>query len=86
MVCLESGHLRVIPMSELLDPVGGRVKTRIIDITSDHYKVARDYMIRLEPADFQDSDALAGLAAAAGVSPRELARVFGPVVGLPVPA
>ena len=42
MVCLESGHLRVLPFEEFRDPVTGRTRVRLVDIQSEHYQVARE--------------------------------------------
>ena len=83
MVCLESGHLRVMSMDELRDPVGGKIRTRTVDISSEHYKVARDYMIRLEREDLEDEDTLQSLAQVAGLQAEELRRTFAPLVGIP---
>ena len=33
-----------------LDPVTGRMRVRMVDITSDRYKIARSYMLRLDLA------------------------------------
>jgi len=80
MVCLTGGRLRAIPFDELRDAATGRTKTRLVDITSEHYHVAREYMIRLEASDLQDPQALARLAAAAKMAPQDFANRFWPVV------
>ena len=38
-----------MPFEELLDPETGRTRVRLVDTEAEHYRVARDYMIRLEP-------------------------------------
>lgn len=80
MVCLADGRLRIIPFDEMRDPVTGRTKTRFVDIASEHYHVAREYMIRLEARDLQDPESLARLAAAAKMEPQDFANRFWPVV------
>lgn len=84
MVCLEAGHLRVMSLPELRDPVNGKIRTRLVDITSEYYKVARDYMIRLEPDDLEDRDNLELLARTAQTPAEELYDALAPVVGIPV--
>jgi len=53
---------------------------RIVDVRSEHYHVARQYMIRLEPRDLADPTMCATLARAAGLGPSEFRDAFAPVV------
>jgi 6-phosphofructokinase 1 len=82
MVCLVGGRLEILPFDELRDPVTGRTKVRLVDINSEHYKVARGYMIRLEREDLENPEMLAKLAAAAKMTPEEFKKKFAHVVGL----
>jgi 6-phosphofructokinase 1 len=82
MVCLVGGRLEILPFDELRDPVTGRTKVRLVDINSEHYKVAREYMIRLEREDLEKPEMLAKLAAAAKMTPEEFKKKFAHVVGL----
>jgi 6-phosphofructokinase 1 len=82
LVCLQRGRLSVLPFDELRDPATGRTRVRVVDIESDYYKVAREYMIRLEPRDLEDTPLWAKLAETAGMTPAELERTFAPIVGL----
>ena len=65
VICLDNGRLRVLPFDDLKDPETGRIRTRMVDISSEHYLVAREYMIRLDRRDFEDENTLAKLAEAA---------------------
>jgi len=86
LVCLgHAGFLRVLPFDEVMDPDTGRTRIRLVDTESEHYRVAREYMLRLERADLDDAETVAGMAAAAGVAPEEIVRRFGPALGV-VPA
>ncbi len=76
LVCLEGARLQVIPFDELVDPVTNHTRVRTVDVQSEHYKVAAEYMVRLEEDDFTDPESLAGLAAAAGVSIDEFTARF----------
>lgn len=78
LVCLEDGHRIVIPFHELRDPVTGRTRVRRVDTGSEHYTVARKYMIRLEQRDLFDPEMRSKLAAAAHVSPDDFVREFAP--------
>ena len=82
MVCLVGGRLEILPFDELRDPVTGRTKVRLVDINSEHYKVAREYMIRLEREDLENPEMLAKLAAADKMTPEEFKKKFALVVGL----
>ncbi len=80
LVCLEGGHLKVLPFDELRDPETGRTRIRTVDVTSEYYRVARQYMIRLEPQDLENEEMKRKLAEAAKLTPEELERRFAPVV------
>jgi len=82
LVCLDSGRLHVLPFDEIRDAVTGRTRARLVDIGSEHYEVAREYMIRLEPPDLQDPKMLGKLAAAANMTPEEFERAFAHVASL----
>ncbi len=79
------GRLEPLPFDQLIVPATGRMRPRKVDVTGETYECARRYMIRLEPADFEDADRLAVIAAAAGRSPEQFRRRFGYLVGLGEP-
>ena len=62
LVCLENGFLRYLPFESLMDPKTGKTAVRAVDISKPVYKVAREYMIRLEREDFEDPARLKELA------------------------
>ena len=82
LVYLDSGRLHILPFDEMRDAATGRTRIRLVDIDSEHYNVAREYMIRLEPPDLQDPKMLAKLAAAANTTPQEFERAFAHVTSL----
>jgi 6-phosphofructokinase 1 len=67
-VTLDGVNLKTLPFEELKDSETGRTRVRLVDLNSEHYKVAREYMIRLEPEDLADDARCGQLAQAAGVS------------------
>jgi len=82
MVCVEKGKMLPIPFDELLNPNTGKMNVRLVDINTDSYAVAREYMIRLEREDFEYPDQLERLAAIAKMTPEEFKKRFGYLVGV----
>jgi len=85
MVTLQSGHFTPIPFSRMLDPQTGRTRVRMVDVDSEHYKIARRYMVRLRRDDFEDAGALAQLASAVRLTPEEFRDRFSYVVANEAP-
>jgi 6-phosphofructokinase len=77
---LEDGRLRVLPFADIRDPVSGKVHVRTVDLNAEHYRVARDYMVRIEPSDLENRAQLDRLAKTVRMSPDEFTSVFRPVV------
>lgn len=75
-MCLEGGNLRMIPFEQMRDPETGRTKVRLVDMQSEHYRVARQYMIRLNRRDLEDPEMLGKLAAAGNMTPEAFAEEF----------
>lgn len=69
---------KVIPLSfaELADGTSGRLRIRPVDIDSDSYKVARQYMVRLESSDFTEVKSTARLALIGKYSREEFEQHF----------
>lgn len=64
LVSLIDGNIEYLDFAGLLDPKTGKSRIRSVDITTPSYKVAREYMIRLEKEDFEDEAKLRLLAEA----------------------
>jgi ATP-dependent phosphofructokinase / diphosphate-dependent phosphofructokinase len=82
LVCLVDGELKYLDFTSLQDSNTGKTRVRSVDISKPTYKVAREYMIRLEREDFADSEKLRLLAQAASskdklCSPDEFKSRFG---------
>jgi 6-phosphofructokinase 1 len=88
MVSIQDGRFTPIPFKEMVDPVSGRAKVRMVDITSQSYQIARQYMIRLSDEDFKDAVVLGRYAALTGMSPdafqRRFQQVASNVMGAPL--
>ena len=80
LICLQDGHLKVLPFDDMLDPATGKTRVRLVDTESEHYAVACEYMIRLEPEDLEDPVSSHQMASSINMTDQEFARCFGPVV------
>jgi 6-phosphofructokinase len=76
LIALSGGRVEPIKLEDLLDPSTGRIRTRQVDTSSELYRVARDYMVRLEPPDFSSPERLAELAAQTNLKPDEFCTQF----------
>jgi 6-phosphofructokinase 1 len=77
MITLQGGEAQAVPFAELIDPESGRGRRRAVDVDTESYQVARDYMVRLGPKDFADPAWLKRLSETAAVSEDEFKAQFG---------
>jgi 6-phosphofructokinase 1 len=77
MIVVEDRRLRFMDFAEMRDPATGKTRVRRVDLNSTSYRVARQYMIRLQRSDFDDPAALARLAEAARMTPDSFRDRFG---------
>jgi len=85
LVCIVNGELQYLKFDDLLDPKTKKTSVRSVDISKPSYKVAREYMIRLEREDFESHERLGQLARAASskaqtLSPEAFKKKFEHVV------
>jgi len=76
MISIQSGRLVPIPFGDLTEQESGKTKVRLVDVTSEGFRVARAYMIRLESEDFAHAAWVDRLADAARLTPGEFRRRF----------
>src|SRR5262245_10663428 len=76
MISIQGGRLVPIPFGDLAEHEGGKTKVRLVDVTSEGFRVARAYMIRLESEDFAHAAWVDRLAEAARLTPGEFRRRF----------
>lgn len=69
IVSIQNGALAPVPFRELIDPMTRRVKTRYVNPSSLSFRIAREYMVRLESGDLEDKFRLCRLARVAGLAP-----------------
>jgi 6-phosphofructokinase 1 len=85
LVCIVDGQLRYLKFEDLMDSKTKKTSVRPVDISKPAYKVAREYMIRLEREDFENPERLGKLARTASsrekpLSPEAFRKKFGHVV------
>ena len=80
MITLHDGHLDPLEFGSFNDPATGRPRARLVDLESTSYRVAREYMIRLNAQDLSDPARLAAIAAEADMAPEAFTERFGYLV------
>jgi 6-phosphofructokinase 1 len=76
MITMQNGEFNPVPFSAVIDPATGRGKSRGVDVTSESYQVAHDYMVRIGPKDFTDDVWVEKLAKAGGMDSAEFRTHF----------
>ncbi|MGE3979101.1 MAG: diphosphate--fructose-6-phosphate 1-phosphotransferase [Nitrospira sp.] len=76
MVSIQNGRFTPIPFKQMVDSSTGRTKVRMVDIDSQSYQIARQYMIRLMDTDLNNRDLLGRYAALVGLSPEAFRERF----------
>ncbi|MDB5043135.1 MAG: 6-phosphofructokinase [Candidatus Eremiobacteraeota bacterium] len=79
LIALAGGRINPVTLEEMLDPATGRIRVRLVDVTTESYEVARKYMIRLEAPDFTEPR-LSRLAAQTSLGPDAFAAEFSHLV------
>jgi 6-phosphofructokinase 1 len=54
LIAITSGRVTPVDLADLLDPATGRIRVRMVDVSTESYHVARSYMIRLEGRDLEE--------------------------------
>ncbi|MBX7042039.1 MAG: 6-phosphofructokinase [Ignavibacteria bacterium] len=75
IVTVDKGQLIPIKFQDIINS-DGKISTREVDVNSDSYKVARQYMIRLENSDFEEIKNVARLALIGNMSTEEFIKRF----------
>ena len=78
LIALTGGRVTPVTLADLQDPQTGRVRVRMVDVTTEAYEVARSYMIRLEEGDLIEPR-LSQLASQTALSPEAFREAFGAV-------
>ncbi len=77
MITIQGGEFFPVPFEEVIDPTTGRGRQRFVDVDTESYEVARDYMVRIGEKDFLDEALVEKLAESGGLSKADLIERFG---------
>ena len=77
MITIQEGHMVPLAFGSFSDLETGRVRIRLVNVDSSSYRVAREYMIRLDREDLEDPDKLGPIAAASGLTPEAFRDRYG---------
>jgi 6-phosphofructokinase len=77
MITIQDGNMVAVPFGSFTDPETGRVRIRLVNTESSSYRVAREYMIRLDRADLEDPGRLRPIAGASGLTPEAFRDRYG---------
>ena len=80
MITIQEDHMVPLPFGSFTDPGTGRPRSREVNIRSGTYRVATEYMIRLEHEDLSDPEKLKPIASAANLSPEAFRDRYGYLV------
>jgi len=80
MVTIQNNRIVPIPFEDVLDPATGKTRIRRVNVDSVQYRIAREYMIRLEKRDFENRADLERLAVVTRMGPEDFRRRFGYLV------
>jgi ATP-dependent phosphofructokinase / diphosphate-dependent phosphofructokinase len=78
MITIQGGEFLPISFKEVLDQNTGAGRRRPVDVSTESYQVARDYMVRLNAKDFSDEAWLDTLAETGKLSAAEFRQRFTP--------
>ena len=67
LITMQNGEFTPMPLTQMFDAETGKGELRPVDVTTESYQVARDYMVRLNERDFSDESWLETLAKAAAM-------------------
>lgn len=73
MISVQGGKMAPIPFHDIREQGTGKTRVRMVNVESEGYRVAREYMIRLESSDFDEESWVEKLAVA-GNMPAEAFR------------
>jgi ATP-dependent phosphofructokinase / diphosphate-dependent phosphofructokinase len=82
MITFQEGEMVPMPFGSFSDATTGRTHVREVNVASESFKVALQYMIRLERQDLEDPARLTAIAKAAKMTPEAFAVRYGYLVGI----
>jgi 6-phosphofructokinase 1 len=77
LITMQGGVFRPIGIEELIDTATGRGRHRAVDVTTEGYRVARSYMVRIGAGDLADAALFPALLAASAMPEAAFRERFG---------
>ena len=76
MITIQNDAIVPLAFADIMDPATKKTQIRMVNTKSIQYRIAREYMIRLEKKDFEPGIEFEKLAVAANLSPDEFRKRF----------
>ncbi len=80
LVSIQNSNFVPIPLESLISPETKKMAVRLVDIDSESYMIAYQYMVRLTKEDFDDPHELAKFAATCNISLEEFKKMFSYII------
>lgn len=80
MISVIHGFLKPLTFGKLIDPDTKKTAIRYVDVASERYKIARNYMVRLEQRDLEYPESLQKMVKEAKMSKEDFIKRFGYLV------
>ncbi len=81
MVTLIGGKIEPLCFKDSIDDVTGKTKIRLVDVDTESYEVACEYMIKLNKDDFQNKESIEKYAKLSNRKPEAFVKKFGYLAG-----
>jgi len=76
MITIQNNKIVPLSFEEIRDASTGKTQVRLVNIDSVQYRIAKQYMIRLEPGDFSSAVSLKRMALIMNASPEEFIKRY----------
>lgn len=76
LITMQNGEFTPVPLREVIDERTGKGRQRPVDPETESYRVARDYMVRIDARDFADEAWVAKLASTGGMTVEDFKSRF----------
>jgi 6-phosphofructokinase 1 len=77
MISVQGGHMVPLSFDQIREAGTGKTRVRMVNVNSEGYRVAREYMLRVESKDFEDPSWIDKMALAANMTAAEFLARFG---------
>jgi 6-phosphofructokinase len=77
MISVQAGRMVPLPFDQIREGGTGKMRVRFVNVNSEGYRVAREYMLRVESKDFEDPSWIEKMALAANMTATEFSDKFG---------